>query len=204
MTQKSAFLGYLLLEGWNPSSKMDLEDTRVQFPWYHVTFSKIILTSLPTYSVTYLFPYLLTYLHTYFTYIHTYLLTYSLTHLLTYAMEQSPSWEVNWFSVSQEFPRILCKPNVHHKCLHPVPILSQNISPGPRLSMWTFPNMIHFYGEELLVPRPTPKLEDHPISASATAYSIYSQLPSVLEAVPPSAACGLAMPWWRTHISWIP
>jgi len=25
-------------------------------------------------------------------------------------------------------------------------------------------NMIHFYGEELLAPRPTPKLEDHPFS----------------------------------------
>jgi hypothetical protein len=26
--------------------------------------------------------------------------------------------------------------------------------------------MIRFYGEELLVPRPTPKLEDHPLSAA--------------------------------------
>ena len=30
-----------------------------------------------------------------------------LTYLLTYAMEQSPSWEANWFSASQEIPRIL-------------------------------------------------------------------------------------------------
>jgi hypothetical protein len=28
-----------------------------------------------------------------------------------------------------------------------------------------FRNIIHFYGEELLAPRPTPKLEDHPLSA---------------------------------------
>jgi hypothetical protein len=28
-----------------------------------------------------------------------------------------------------------------------------------------FHNMIPFYGEELLAPRPTPKLEDHPLSA---------------------------------------
>ena len=26
-------------------------------------------------------------------------------------------------------------------------------------------NIIRFYGEELLAPRPTPKLEDHPLSA---------------------------------------
>jgi len=36
----------------------------------------------------------------------------------------------------------------------------------------------------LLAPRPTPKLEDHPLSASATAYWIYSQLPSVYGGLP--------------------
>jgi len=30
-----------------------------------------------------------------------------------YSMEQSPSWESNWFSASQENPRILWKPEVH-------------------------------------------------------------------------------------------
>ena len=43
-------------------------------------------------------------------------------------MEQSPSWEANWFAASQEIPRILWNPKVHyriHKYLPPVPILSQ-------------------------------------------------------------------------------
>ena len=50
------------------------------------------------------------------------------TYLLIHSMEQSPSWEANRFSASQEIPRILWNPKVHyriHKCLPPVPILCQ-------------------------------------------------------------------------------
>jgi len=88
-------------------------------------------------------------------------------YLFTYSMEQSPSWEAIRFSASQEIPHILGNQKVHyhiHKCLPPGPIL-RSISPGPRLSVWICCNNIHFYGEELLAPHPTPNLEDHPLSA---------------------------------------
>ena len=38
-------------------------------------------------------------------------------------------------------------------------------SPGPRLCLWIFRNKIRFNGEDLLAPRPTPMMGDHPLSA---------------------------------------
>jgi hypothetical protein len=55
-------------------------------------------------------------------------LHYVLTYLLTYSMEQSPSWEANRSSASQEIPRILRNSKVHYRiqrCPPPVPTLSQ-------------------------------------------------------------------------------
>jgi len=43
-------------------------------------------------------------------------------------MKQSPSWEANRFSASQEIPRILWNPKARHlihKCPPPVPIPNQ-------------------------------------------------------------------------------
>ena len=57
--------------------------------------------------------------------------------ILTYSMEQSPSWEANCFAASQEIPRTLWNPKVHHrihKCPPSVPILSQLQSPPPPTS----------------------------------------------------------------------
>jgi len=53
--------------------------------------------------------------------------------------------------------------------------------------MYLFHNKAYFYGEKLLPPRPTPKLEDHPCRLTANAYLKYLQLRSLLEAIPPSA-----------------
>jgi len=63
-------------------------------------------------------------------------------------MLQSPSWEVNWFAVSQEIPRISRNPKVHyhtHKRPPPVSILGQ---PNPVHTPTSYlleihPNIIH-------------------------------------------------------------
>ena len=67
------------------------------------------------------------------------------------------------------FPSCFPTKTLYTHLLSPIlaPLLRsyQRIRPGPRLSVWTFRNLIRFYGEELLAPRPTPKLEDHTVSA---------------------------------------
>ena len=42
-----------------------------------------------------------------------------------------------------------------------------------------------------------PRWRTTPCRLSVTAYSIYLQLPSILEATPPSTTWGRAMPWWK-------
>jgi len=63
-----------------------------------------------------------------------------ITYLFTYSMEQSPSWDANRFSASQEIPRILWNLKVlcHiYKCLPPVPSLSQiNKVHAPHPTSW--------------------------------------------------------------------
>jgi hypothetical protein len=64
--------------------------------------------------------------------------------------------------------------------------------------MFMIPNYASFYSEELSAPPPTPKLEEHPCWLSATAYPIYLQLPSILEAVLPSTEVDTIWGFWHT------
>jgi hypothetical protein len=44
-----------------------------------------------------------------------FLLSFFLSYLLTYSMEQSPSWEANRLSASQEIPHILWNPKAYYR-----------------------------------------------------------------------------------------
>ena len=81
-------------------------------------------------------------------------------------------------------------PNILHTKSH-VPFsffrLYQSINPGPR-HVFMFCIKASFYGAERSKPCPTPSWSTTARRLSTTAYSIYLQLPSILEAVPPSLA----------------
>jgi hypothetical protein len=78
----------------------------------------------------------------------------------------------------------------------------QGIHPGLRLLV-VFHNKHIFYGEEMLAPRPTPKLQDHPLSAVCDClFNIFAATLHIWRPSPPSATCGCAMPWWQgTHLT---
>jgi hypothetical protein len=66
------------------------------------------------------------------------------------------------------------------------------------LNFW---NKIIFYSEELQAPRPTPKLEDHPLSAVCNClFNILAGTLHIWRPFPPSATWRRTMPWWITHI----
>jgi hypothetical protein len=79
-------------------------------------------------------------------------------------MEQGPSWEANRFVAIQAIPRILLNPNVHYRIHNCPPPVSVTVQVRGFVCEYFVTN-IRFYGEELLAPRPTPTLEDHPLSA---------------------------------------
>jgi len=61
-------------------------------------------------------------------------------------------------------------------------------------AMCPFRNKASFYGEEVLAPRPTPNMEDHPFSVVHDC--LFNIFIATLH-VPPSATWPRFMPWWQ-------
>jgi len=74
----------------------------------------------------------------------------------------------------------------------PILCLYQCINPGLRHPI-IFCNVIRFYSEQFFESHPNPSWSTAHCQLYATAYSIYSQLPSILGAVSPTANWGCAM-----------
>ena len=122
-------------------------------------------------------------------------------YLLTHSMVQSPSWEANWFSASQEIPRISRNPKVHyrtHKRPPPVSILDQ-------------PNPVHITTSHLLEIRPN---IIHPSTSRSPQWSPSFRFPHQDPIHPPLLAHtrhmpSPSMPTWRKllridcHSGWI-
>jgi hypothetical protein len=126
------------------------------------------------------------------------LLTYLLTYLLTPSMEQSPSWEANRLSASQEIPHthVLWNPKVYyrmHKCPPLVYPECNKVSVQVQGFVCEyFVTKIRFNGENLLTPRPTPKLGDQPFSVVSDWF--FNMFAAILRIGGRSSICNLTTP----------
>ena len=87
-------------------------------------------------------------------------------------MEHSPSWEADRFSAIQEIPPfygtrsfITALTSARHLSVSWIAFYCKKCSVEVRSLKKYFVTSSVFYDQELLAPRPTPKLEDHPLSA---------------------------------------
>jgi len=104
-------------------------------------------------------------------------------------MEQSPSWEANLFSASQEIPRIVWNPKVHypiHTCPPPVPNLSQLDPVHVPTSHFL---MIH---PNIITPS-MPRSSKWFLPPSLPTKTLYTPLPSPLSSIYQTASYGTSV-----------
>jgi len=113
------------------------------------------------------------------------------TYLFTYAMEQFSSCEADWPAFCSN-----CKYSLPHASRLSLSWAKVSVQVRGFLHEHFLPWYVFTVRSCYHLAQP-PRRRTTPCRLFATAYSIYPQLPSILEAVPPFAACGRAMPWWQ-------
>jgi hypothetical protein len=87
-------------------------------------------------------------------------------------MEHSPPWEANSHSTNQEITRVLLIPKVYYRVHKNPPVTRRCV---------IFRNELFFYAEGCQPLAQLPSWRTTRFRLSATAYSIYSQLPAICE-----------------------
>jgi len=129
--------------------------------------------------------------------------------ILTGSMEQSPSWETNRFPASQEIPPFYGTQIFITAFTSACHLFLSLAHTSGSIQVWGTSSYFitcYFLWWGIVRTLHNPQAGGPPLFCqSATAYAIYSQLPSILEADPPSATWGRAMPWWQgpTYLGYI-
>jgi hypothetical protein len=124
------------------------------------------------------------------------------TILLTYWLHGAQSfWATNRFSASQEIPPFCGNQSFITACTSACHLPLSWAHTSGSIQVWG--TSLYFITSYLFMVRSCSHLTQplswstNPCWLSATAYLIYSQLPSILEAIPASSTWGHAMPWWQ-------
>ena len=119
-------------------------------------------------------------------------------------MEEHPSWKSKWFSACQKIPPLYGKQSFITAFTGASHLPLSWAHNSGSIQVWG--TRLYFVTRYVFTVRSfshsTQSLSwsTNPCRLCATAYSMYSQLPSVLEAVPLSATWGSAMLWWQAPI----
>ena len=126
---------------------------------------------------------------------------YYIAYWLTGSMEQNPSWETNRFPASQEIPPFYGTQSFITAFTSACHLSLSWAHTSGSIQVWG--TSLYFITWYVFTVRSFSHLTQHlswsttPCQLSVTAYWIYSELPSIFEAVPPSPTWGRPMPWWQ-------
>ena len=124
-------------------------------------------------------------------------------------MKQRPSWETNQFSASQEIAPFYGNQSFITAFTSACHLSLSSAHTSGSIQVWGtrlyFVTWYIFTARSFLHPTQPLSWDTTPCQLTATAYSIYLQLPSILEAIPPSTTWGCAMLCWQapTYLGYI-